>query len=95
MNWCLKLKLEDFLFPSRLHHSPHVSTWQYARIVGQWVTAAGLDPAAYGTHSMQRTKATLIPAVDGNDGEGFFAVEKVRFVADLDGSDGGGDGGIK
>jgi site-specific recombinase XerD len=37
-----------------------VSTRQYARIVEQWVTAAGLDPAAYGTHSMRRTKATLI-----------------------------------
>ncbi|MCK0509576.1 tyrosine-type recombinase/integrase [Aromatoleum buckelii] len=55
-----KLKPEDFLFPSRLHRSPHVSTRQYARIVEQWVTAAGLDPSAYGTHSMRRTKATLI-----------------------------------
>lgn len=55
-----KLKPEDFLFPSRLHHSPHVSTRQYARIVEHWVIAAGLDLAAYGTHSMRRTKATLI-----------------------------------
>jgi site-specific recombinase XerD len=55
-----KLKPEAFLFPSRMYHSPHVSTRQYARIVEQWVTAAGLDPAAYGTHSMRRTKATLI-----------------------------------
>lgn len=55
-----KLKPEDFLFPSRLHHSPHVSTRQYARIVEHWVTLAGLDPTAYGTHSMRRTKATLI-----------------------------------
>jgi len=55
-----RLKPEDFLFPSRLHDSPHVSTRQYARIVEQWVIAAGLDPAAYGTHSMRRTKATLI-----------------------------------
>nr|WP_246265764.1 tyrosine-type recombinase/integrase [Aromatoleum diolicum] len=54
------LKPEGFLFPSRLHRSPHVSTRQYARIVEQWVTAAGLDPSAYGTHSMRRTKATLI-----------------------------------
>lgn len=51
---------EEFLFPSRLHGSPHVSTRQYARIVKHWVTSAGLDPAAYGTHSMRRTKATLI-----------------------------------
>jgi integrase len=55
-----KLKPEDFLFPSRLHRAPHVSTRQYARIVEQWVTAAGLDPSAHGTHSMRRTKATLI-----------------------------------
>lgn len=54
------LKPEDFLFPSRVHRSPHVSTRQYARIVEQWVTAAGLDPSAYGTHSMRRTKVTLI-----------------------------------
>src|SRR5690606_21217473 len=42
------------------HDSPHVSTRQYARIVEHWVVAAGLDPSAYGTHSMRRTKATLI-----------------------------------
>lgn len=51
---------KEFLFPSRLRDSPHVSTRQYARIVKHWVTSAGLDPAAYGTHSMRRTKATLI-----------------------------------
>jgi hypothetical protein len=33
---------------------------QYARIVHQWVEAAGLDSSAYGTHSMRRTKATLL-----------------------------------
>jgi site-specific recombinase XerD len=37
-----------------------VSTCQYARIVHHWAEAAGLDPMAYGTHSMRRTKATLI-----------------------------------
>lgn len=60
--WIAKagLRSEDFLFPSRLHDSPHVSTRQYARIVEHWVVAAGLDPSAYGTHSMRRTKATLI-----------------------------------
>ena len=40
--------------------SPHDSTRQYARIVHRWAAAAGLDPSAYGTHSMRRTKATLI-----------------------------------
>ena len=50
----------DYLFPSRLAKSPHVSTRQYARIVHQWVAAIGLDSTVYGTHSMRRTKATLI-----------------------------------
>ena len=54
------LKSEDFLFPSRLHESPHLGTRQYARIVERWVGDLGLDPADYGTHSMRRTKATLI-----------------------------------
>jgi integrase len=55
-----KLKSDDFLFPSRLHDSPHLGTRQYARILGHWVSELGLDPAEYGTHSMRRTKATLI-----------------------------------
>ena len=54
------LKAEDYLFPSRLAKSPHISTRQYARIVHQWVAAIGLDSTVYGTHSMRRTKATLI-----------------------------------
>jgi len=54
------LRADDYLFPSRIHASPHLSTRQYARIVEQWVTSIGLDRAAYGTHTMRRTKATLI-----------------------------------
>ena len=54
------LKSEHFLFPSRVSESPHLSTRQYSRIVASWVTSIGLDPAAYGTHSLRRTKATLI-----------------------------------
>ena len=54
------LKSDDFLFPSRLHESPHITTRQYWRIVHDWVSSIGLDPSAYGTHSMRRTKATLI-----------------------------------
>ena len=45
---------------SRFKNSPHLSTRQYARIVASWVSIIGLDPAAYGTHSLRRTKATLI-----------------------------------
>jgi integrase len=55
-----KLKSEQWLFPSRLANSPHVSTRQYARIVHHWVSAIGLDSSIYGTHTMRRTKATLI-----------------------------------
>ena len=54
------LKGDDFLFPNRVHRLGHLSTRQYARILEGWVTEIGLDPANYGTHSMRRTKATLI-----------------------------------
>jgi integrase len=50
----------QYLFPSRVSDSPHLSTRQYARIVTRWVESIGLDATAYGTHSMRRTKATLI-----------------------------------
>lgn len=54
------LKSDDYLFPSRIHGSPHIGTRQYARILEHWVEELGLDPASYGTHSMRRTKVTLI-----------------------------------
>jgi len=55
-----QLKAEQYLFPSRIHSFPHISTRQYARIVDSWVSMIGLNSSAYGTHSMRRTKATLI-----------------------------------
>jgi integrase len=55
-----KLAGSDFLFPSRIHGSPHISTRQHARVVHRWVASIGLDDAAYGTHTMRRTKASLI-----------------------------------
>ena len=54
------LASENFLFPSRVRASPHLSIRQYARIVDSWVEEIGLDPAAYGTHSIRRTKPSLI-----------------------------------
>ena len=54
------LRAEDFLFSSRVRSSPHLSTRQYARILDSWVCHIGLDPDAYGTHTMRRTKASLI-----------------------------------
>jgi integrase len=55
-----KLSGEDDLFPNRLAGSPHLSTRQYARIVKAWAVLIGADPHEYGTHSLRRTKATLI-----------------------------------
>lgn len=54
------LKSDNFLFPSRIHDSLHLSTRQYARIVNDWVEEIGLDSTSYGTHTMRRTKPTLI-----------------------------------
>jgi integrase len=52
--------LEDFAFPSRADHSDHLSTRQYARLVDEWVSGIGLRREDYGTHSMRRTKASII-----------------------------------
>ncbi|MFT7687497.1 MAG: site-specific recombinase XerD [Candidatus Azotimanducaceae bacterium] len=54
------IQSSDYLFPSRQRNSIHLSTRQYARIVEYWVSSIGLDAAAYGTHSLRRTKASLI-----------------------------------
>ena len=54
------LQASDFLFTSRVADSSHLSTRQYARIVHRWVEEAGLESRSYGTHTMRRTKATLI-----------------------------------
>jgi integrase len=43
-----------------------MSTRQYARLVARWVTIIELDPTLYGTHSLRRTKATLIYRRTGN-----------------------------
>ena len=50
----------DYLSPSRIRKSPHISTRQYSRIAQRWFESIGVDPSMYGTHSMRRTKATLI-----------------------------------
>lgn len=55
-----KLSNAGYLFPTRLTASKHLSTRRYARIVESWVTQIGLDSSAYGTHSMRRTKPTLV-----------------------------------
>ena len=55
-----ELMSNDYLFKSRNRASIHISTRQYSRRVDVWVRDIGLDPAEYGTHSMRRTKASLI-----------------------------------
>ncbi len=55
-----ELTNDDYLFPSRVHDSPHLGTRQYARILDSWIEEIGLDATAYGTHTIRRTKASLI-----------------------------------
>jgi integrase len=58
--------LEDYAFPSRTDHAAHLSTRQFARLVDEWVTAVGLRREDYGTHSLRRTKASIIYKATGN-----------------------------
>jgi hypothetical protein len=58
--------LDDHVFPSRARRGEHLSTRQYARMVGDWVEAVGLAWSAYGTHSLRRTKVPLIYKRTGN-----------------------------
>ena len=60
------LRRADWLFPSRSHAGEHITTRQYSRLVDDWVARAGLDPAAYGTHSLRRTKVALVYKRTGN-----------------------------
>jgi integrase len=55
----------DFLFPGR-RLGRGMTTRQYARLVGEWIGGIGLDPHLFGTHSLRRTKATLIYRRTGN-----------------------------
>lgn len=57
---------DGWLFPSRLHPAQHLSTRQYIRLVKQWVALIGLEPAAYGSHSMRRTKVSMLYRKTGN-----------------------------
>jgi integrase len=56
----------EFLFAGRGGDRHGLTTRQYARLVGQWVASIGLDPLKFGTHSLRRTKATLIYRRTGN-----------------------------
>lgn len=58
--------LDDYAFPSRTNHAAHISTRQYARLVDEWVVGIGLRSEDYGTHSLRRTKASIIYKATGN-----------------------------
>ncbi len=55
----------EFLFRGQRRGS-HLTTRQYARLLCEWLSMIGLDPALFGTHSLRRTKATLIYRKTGN-----------------------------
>jgi integrase len=57
---------DDWLFPSRSRHGDHITTRQYARLVDRWVQLVDLEPGAYGTHSLRRTKVALVYKKTGN-----------------------------
>jgi integrase len=46
--------------------SAHLSTRQYFRLLREWVALIGLEPAAYGTHSLRRTKVAMLYRKTGN-----------------------------
>ncbi len=56
----------DFLFAGRRGPGRCMTTRQYARLVSDWIASIGLDPKLFGTHSLRRTKATLIYRRTGN-----------------------------
>jgi integrase len=58
--------VHDYVFPSRGDHANHLSTRQYARLVDEWVETVGLRRTEYGTHSLRRTKASMIYKATGN-----------------------------
>jgi site-specific recombinase XerC len=54
------LSTGDPLFPSRVDRAKPITTRRYARLLESWLRAIGLNPLAYGAHSMRRTKASMI-----------------------------------
>ena len=59
-------RADDWLFPSRSRPGDHLTTRQYARLVGEWVAMIDLEPRAYGTHSLRRTQVALLYKKTGN-----------------------------
>jgi integrase len=57
---------DDWLFPSRTRPGEHIGTRQYARLVHHWAEMIGIEAAAYGTHSLRRTKVSMVYKKTGN-----------------------------
>ena len=70
----------EFLFTSRRRVGEAMTTRQYARLVAEWIAGIGLDPHIFGTHSLRRTKATLIYRRTGN-------LRAVQLLLDVDPAD--------
>ena len=60
------VRRDDWLFPSRSRPGHHISTRQYGRLVDKWVAMIDLEPRAYGTHSLRRTKVAMLYKKTGN-----------------------------
>ena len=59
-------KSGQFIFNGRLGPDWSMTTRQYARLASEWIAGIGLEPHVFGTHSLRRTKATLIYRRTGN-----------------------------
>jgi integrase len=59
-------RASGYLFTSRRQPGQSMTRRQYARLVAKWIAGIGLDPSRFGTHSLRRTKATLIYRRTGN-----------------------------
>ncbi len=57
---------DDFLFAGRRGPDHCLTTRQYACLLSEWIAGIGLDPSLFGTHSIRRTKTTLIYRRTGN-----------------------------
>lgn len=59
-------KPREFLFTGPRCLGQCMTTRQYARLLSGWIVSIGLHPHLFGTHSLRRTKATLIYRRTGN-----------------------------
>jgi integrase len=56
----------NFCSPATARSARPMTVRQYARLVSEWIASIGLDPRIYSTHSLRRTKVTLIYRRTGN-----------------------------